>query len=90
MGHVVEVLGDHMAPGMEIDIAIRSHEVPQEWPAAVKKESAVFGKDVPARAKGGREDLRELPLVTIDGADARDFDDAVYCEATAGGWLDEL
>jgi len=86
VGHVVEVLGDHMAPGMEIDIAIRSHEVPQEWPAAVKKESAVFGKDVPAGAKRGREDLRELPLVTIDGADARDFDDAVYCEATAGGW----
>ena len=86
VGHVVEVLGDHMAPGMEIDIAIRSHEVPEEWPAAVKKESAVFGKDVPARAKRGREDLRELPLVTIDGADARDFDDAVYCEATAGGW----
>ena len=86
VGHVVEVLGDHMAPGMEIDIAIRSHEVPQEWPAAVKKESAVFGKDVPARAKRDREDLRELPLVTIDGADARDFDDAVYCEATAGGW----
>ena len=86
VGHVVEVLGDHMAPGMEIDIAIRSHEVPEEWPEAVKKESAVFGKDVPARAKRGREDLRELPLVTIDGADARDFDDAVYCEATAGGW----
>ncbi|MEN8205864.1 MAG: ribonuclease R [Pseudomonadota bacterium] len=86
VGHVIEVLGDHMAPGMEIDIAIRSHEVPQEWPADVKKESAVFGKDVPARAKRGREDLRELPLVTIDGADARDFDDAVYCETTAGGW----
>ena len=86
VGHVVEVLGDHMAPGMEIDIAIRSHDVPEEWPEAVKKESAVFGKDVPARAKRGREDLRELPLVTIDGADARDFDDAVYCEATAGGW----
>jgi ribonuclease R len=86
VGHVIEVLGDHMAPGMEIDIAIRSHEVPQEWPAAVQKESAVFGKDVPAGAKRGREDLRELPLVTIDGADARDFDDAVYCEATAGGW----
>lgn len=86
VGHVVEVLGDHMAPGMEIDIAIRSHEVPEAWPAAVQQESAVFGKDVPARAKRGREDLRALPLVTIDGADARDFDDAVYCEATSGGW----
>jgi len=86
VGRVIEVLGDHMAPGMEIDIAIRSHEVPEAWPKAVQKESAVFGKDVPAKAKRGREDLRELPLVTIDGADARDFDDAVYCEATSGGW----
>jgi ribonuclease R len=86
VGRVIEVLGDHMAPGMEIDIAIRSHEVPEAWPKAVQKESSVFGKDVPAKAKRGREDLRELPLVTIDGADARDFDDAVYCEATSGGW----
>jgi len=86
VGRVIEVLGDHMAPGMEIDIAIRSHEVPEAWPKAVQKESAVFGKDVPAKAKRGREDLRDLPLVTIDGADARDFDDAVYCEATSGGW----
>jgi len=86
VGRVIEVLGDHMAPGMEIDIAIRSHEVPEAWPQAVQTESAVFGKDVPAKAKHGREDLRDLPLVTIDGADARDFDDAVYCEATSGGW----
>jgi ribonuclease R len=86
VGRVIEVLGDHMAPGMEIDIAIRSHDVPQAWPPAVEKEIEIYGKDVPAKAKRGREDLRELPLVTIDGADARDFDDAVYCEATPGGW----
>ena len=86
VGRVVEVLGDHMAPGMEIDIAIRSHEVPQAWPAGVEKEIKAFGKSVPARAKRGREDLRDVPLVTIDGEDARDFDDAVYCEATPGGW----
>ena len=86
VGHVVEVLGDHMAPGMEIDIAILSHEVPQAWPTAVEKEISGYDEQVPASAKRGREDLRELPLVTIDGADARDFDDAVYCEATSSGW----
>ena len=86
VGHVVEVLGDHMAPGMEIDIAIRSHEVPQAWPPEVEKEISGYSEQVPASAKRGREDLRELPLVTIDGADARDFDDAVFCEATSGGW----
>jgi len=86
VGRVVEVLGDHMAPGMEIDIAIRSHDLPQAWPPEIGQEISGFGKEVPAAAKRGREDLRELPLVTIDGEDARDFDDAVYCEATRGGW----
>ena len=86
VGRVAEVLGDHMAPGMEIDIAIRSHEIPQAWPAAVEKEIGIFGKEVPQDAISGREDLRELPLVTIDGEDARDFDDAVYCEETEQGW----
>ena len=86
VGHVVEVLGDHMDPGMEIDIAIRSHDVPQAWPPAVEQETSGLGKDVPSQAKRGREDLRDIPLVTIDGEDARDFDDAVYCEHTAGGW----
>lgn len=86
VGRVVEVLGDHMAPGMEIDIAIRSHEVPQAWPEAVEREIKKFGEKVPAAAKRGREDLRDVPLVTIDGEDARDFDDAVYCEQTPKGW----
>jgi ribonuclease R len=86
LGRVIEVLGDHMAPGMEIDIAIRSHDVPQAWPPAVEKEIDGYGERVPATARRGREDLRDIPLVTIDGADARDFDDAVYCEATPGGW----
>jgi ribonuclease R len=86
VGRVVEVLGDHMAPGMEIDIAIRSHDVPQAWPPAVTEEISGLGEKVPPQAKRGREDLRDVPLVTIDGADARDFDDAVYCERTTGGW----
>jgi len=86
LGRVIEVLGDHMAPGMEIDIAIRSHDIPQAWPPGIEQEIAQFGSAVPAGARRGREDLRAVPLVTIDGADARDFDDAVYCERTPGGW----
>lgn len=80
MGRVIETLGDHMAPGMEIDIALRSHELPHEWPEAVDDEIAGLKPEVPDSAKEDREDIRALPLVTIDGEDARDFDDAVYCE----------
>jgi ribonuclease R len=86
IGRVVEILGDHMAAGMEIDVAIRTHELPLAWPAAVAEEIAGLKDTVSPAAKQGREDLRQLPLVTIDGADARDFDDAVYCERTPKGW----
>jgi ribonuclease R len=86
VGRVAEVMGDHMAPGMEIDIAILSHEIPQAWPSAVEQEISGLGRDVPKDAISGREDLRGVPLVTIDGADSRDFDDAVFCEATKDGW----
>ncbi|HKJ76326.1 MAG TPA: ribonuclease R, partial [Gammaproteobacteria bacterium] len=86
IGRVVEILGDHMDPGMEIDVAIRAHELPQEWSPLVEDEIAGLTDEVPEDAKAGREDLRELPLVTIDGEDAKDFDDAVYCERTKNGW----
>ncbi len=86
IGEIVEVLGDHMAPGMEIDIAIRAHELPREWQPEVEEEIKVFGKHVEEVHKQGREELRDLPLVTIDGEDARDFDDAVYCERQGKGW----
>jgi ribonuclease R len=86
LGKIVEVLGDQRAPGMEIDIAIRSHGLPFEWPDAVEDEATVFGAEVAEEAKQGRLDLRQTPLVTIDGEDARDFDDAVYCERTDKGW----
>lgn len=85
MGKIVEVLGENMAPGMEIQIAIRTHQIPHEWPAEVDQQVAGLAEDVPEEAKQGRVDLRSLPLVTIDGEDARDFDDAVYCEAKKGG-----
>ncbi|MGD8111480.1 ribonuclease R [Vibrio sp. TRT 17S01] len=87
MGKVVEVLGENMAPGMETQIAIRTHQIPHEWPEEVEQQISGLGEEVPEEAKVGRVDLRALPLVTIDGEDARDFDDAVYCEAKkSGGW----
>jgi ribonuclease R len=86
VGRVAEVLGDHMAPGMEIDIAIRSHNLPVVWPQALGEELNLITEEVPDEAIQGRVDLRDLPLVTIDGEDARDFDDAVYCERTPRGW----
>lgn len=87
MGKVVEVLGEHMAPGMEIQIALREHDLPHEFPDQVKAEVATLADEVTEEAKLPRVDLRDLPLVTIDGEDARDFDDAVYCEPKkSGGW----
>ncbi len=86
VGRVVEVLGDHMAPGMEVEIAIRSYELPREWPAAVQAQIKDFPTEVAEEDKAGREDLRALPLVTIDGEDAKDFDDAVFCERQGQGW----
>ena len=86
IGRVKERLGDHMAPGMEIDIAVRSHGIPYEWPAEVEEQIAELPEQVAEADKTGRQDLRDLPLVTIDGADARDFDDAVYAKRTLRGW----
>ena len=86
IGEVVEILGDHLAPGMATDVAIRAHDIPLDWPDAVEGEIAALKPEVPEAAKRDRADLRKIPLVTIDGADARDFDDAVFCERTKKGW----
>jgi ribonuclease R len=86
IGRIVKVLGKPNAPGIEIEIAIHAHGLPTDWPPAVEKAARQLGEEVPAAAKRGREDLRHLPLVTIDGSDARDFDDAVFCEPTPSGW----
>ncbi|MEM7250820.1 MAG: ribonuclease R [Pseudomonadota bacterium] len=82
IGHVADVLGDEMSPAMAIEIAIRSHDIPNEWPDAVTKAAEKVPMQVRPAAIADRVDLRELPLVTIDGADAKDFDDAVYCTRT--------
>lgn len=86
-GEVTEVLGDYMAPGMEIQVALHSYGIPHVWPEAVEQEAAKLSPEVAERDKQKRVDLRHLPFVTIDGEDARDFDDAVYAEpAEGGGW----
>ena len=87
VGKVVEVLGEHLAPGMEIDIALREHDLPHTFSDAVLEEVSVLSDEVEEAPKECRKDLRTLPLVTIDGEDARDFDDAVYCmPIKEGGW----
>jgi ribonuclease R len=86
IGKITEVLGDNMAKGMEVEIAIRKHDIPHVFPSAVEKQLKKWAEDVPEEAKRGRVDLRNLPLVTIDGEDARDFDDAVFCQKQGKGW----
>ncbi|KFX71474.1 exoribonuclease R [Pseudomonas taeanensis MS-3] len=85
-GDVLEVVGNYMAPGMEIDVALRSYDLPHVWPDAVVKEAHKLKPEVEEKDKEKRVDLRHLPFVTIDGEDARDFDDAVYCEKSGGSW----
>ncbi len=86
IGKITEVLGDNMAKGMEVEIAIRKHDIPHSFPSTVEKQLKKWAEDVPEEAKRGRVDLRDLPLVTIDGEDARDFDDAVFCQKQGKGW----
>jgi ribonuclease R len=80
IGRVVEVLGNYADPGMEIEIALRKHDLPHEWPRDAIDAAARLPKKVDPKDAKGRKDLRKLPFVTIDGETARDFDDAVYCE----------
>ncbi len=86
LGRIEEILGGHMAPGMEIKIAIASHNIPDRWPSVVEKMAAALSPEVSEEAKAGRVDLRSLPLVTIDGETARDFDDAVYAQPRGQNW----
>lgn len=86
IGKVVEVLGDHLAPGMEIDVAIRSYDIPHQWTEEALQEAEQLHESTVKRQLGRRRDLRALNFVTIDGSDAKDFDDAVYCEPRENGW----
>ena len=86
VGRIIEILGKSGAPGMATEIAIRNFDLPHEWPEGVEEEAEAFGDEIAEDMTKGRRDLRELPLVTIDGADARDFDDAVYAQRRKNGW----
>jgi len=85
-GRVVRVVGDPNQKGIATDIAIQTHAIPTGWPKVVREEIKKFGKTVPEMARRDRADFRDTDLITIDGADARDFDDAVYCEPSGSGW----
>jgi len=85
-GRVVEVLGDPRDPRVLTDAAIEMFHIPSRWPERALDDARLLGSEVAATDKRSRTDLREMPLVTIDGEDARDFDDAVFAEPLADGW----
>ena len=86
IGRVTRVMGERHAAGMATELAIHSHALPHVMPAEVEQEVRGLSAEVPEAAKQSRMDLRDTPLVTIDGEDARDFDDAVYCEPQGDGF----
>ncbi len=86
VGRIVEVMGDYMAPGMEIDTAIHAFGIPNEWPPELLAELAAIPNEVTEADLEGRKDLRHLPLMTIDGDDSKDFDDAVFAKRRKNGW----
>ena len=86
IGKVVEILGNYADSGMEIEIALRKHQLPHEFTNAAVKQAENYPRLVQPEDYKGRIDVRELPLITIDGETARDFDDAVFCEPQGKGW----
>jgi len=85
-GKIMQVIGDPGTKGIATEIAIHAHGIPTDWPKAVRQQAKSLGGEVPAAAKQNRIDLHNVNLVTIDGADARDFDDAVFCEPSGDGF----
>ena len=86
IGRVLSVLGDVLKPSLVVEAAIHGHGLPYEFPQEVLDEAAAVPVEVTRADIAGRRDIRHLPLVTIDGEDAKDFDDAVYCEAGRDGF----
>jgi ribonuclease R len=85
LGTIRAVLGERLQPSLVVEMAIASHDLPHEWPAQVIRQAEEVEPNVTEAERKGRVDLRSLPLVTIDGEDARDFDDAVSAEPLKGG-----
>jgi len=86
IGEIVSVLGERLVPSLIVEMAVASHGLPHEWPDEALREAAQVEPQVAREEIAGRVDLRKLPLVTIDGEDARDFDDAVFAEPTQEGF----
>jgi ribonuclease R len=86
IGKIVEVVGDYMAPGMEIDSAIHAYGIPNSWSEGLLEELNAIPDEVTEADMEGRKDLRGMQLVTIDGADTKDFDDAVFAKRRKNGW----
>ena len=86
VGRVIEIVGRADQPGIETEVAMLAHGIPHDWPEETLAEARALPSEVQENSKKGREDVRGLPLVTIDGADARDFDDAVFAEPSGDGW----
>src|SRR5690606_23804778 len=86
IGRILTVLGDRLTASLVVETAIHSHGIPHEWPAETLREAEATAIEVGQADIEGRVDLRDLPLVTIDGEDAKDFDDAVYCEQDRDGF----
>jgi len=85
LGTIRAVLGERLQPSLVVEMAIASHDLPHEFPPEVVRQAEEVEPKVTADERKGKVDLRKLPLVTIDGEDARDFDDAVYAEALKDG-----
>ncbi len=86
IGKVIAVLGDKLTPSLVVETAIHGHDLPHEFPPEVLDEATAIPMTVDPAMIGTRVDLRALPLVTIDGEDAKDFDDAVFCEPNRDGF----
>ena len=86
IGRILTVLGDSLTPSLVVQVAIHGHGLPHEFPEQVLEQAAEIPIQVSAAECAERVDLRELPLVTIDGEDARDFDDAVWCQPNRNGF----
>ena len=85
VGEIIDIIGDHASFGIATELAIRAYELPHKWSKAILKEINLFAADMEIQSLG-RVDLRKLPFVTIDGEDAKDFDDAVYCDKQGDDW----
>src|SRR3546814_20579505 len=85
VGEIRAVLGERLQPSLVVEMAIASHDLPHEWPAEVLRDAAQVEAVVTAAARAGRTAIRKLPLVTIDGAAAGEFDDPVSDSPTQNG-----